>query len=331
MSTLKIGAKGSEVIMLQKRLKSAGHFPYSIDGDFGPQTERAVKAFQKSIGIKADGIVGPITTAKLETPKTKTSSKVASYTSTQKPLAQKCLELTATIETSKVPPHCFAAVSGNFDKMAVSYGALQWNFGQKSLQPILNHLIKNHETIVKSCFPFHYEKLVQLLNGPHEDLMTYFCDVQVSDKPEWEKWKTEFKNLGYTNECVEAQLKESSVKYRKALELCVTYNLKTERAVALMFDIIVQNGSIKESTKAQILEDFKKVTAEPEKLLIVAKRRTADSKPEWQKDVLSRKQTIAQGSGVIHGKKFDLESEFGIQNKEAEDLKSHYNSLSKSA
>lgn len=46
---------------LQTSLKSKGFYNGRIDGDFGPNTERAVKLFQKSKRIKADGIVGNTT------------------------------------------------------------------------------------------------------------------------------------------------------------------------------------------------------------------------------------------------------------------------------
>jgi peptidoglycan L-alanyl-D-glutamate endopeptidase CwlK len=65
MSALRRGASGREVIALQKQLRARGFNPGVIDGDFGPGTEAAVLAFQKSEGLLADGVVGPRTAAAL--------------------------------------------------------------------------------------------------------------------------------------------------------------------------------------------------------------------------------------------------------------------------
>ncbi len=55
MSILKKGLKGAPVKRLQERLG------VTADGDFGPGTERALRAFQGANGLAVDGIAGPDT------------------------------------------------------------------------------------------------------------------------------------------------------------------------------------------------------------------------------------------------------------------------------
>jgi hypothetical protein len=61
MAVLREGSAGSEVAKLQAQLHDLGFNPGPIDGRFGPATEAAVLAFQKSAGLLADGIAGPRT------------------------------------------------------------------------------------------------------------------------------------------------------------------------------------------------------------------------------------------------------------------------------
>lgn len=57
------GRKATEDI--QKKLSRLGYSPGPIDGIFGRRTEKAVKAFQHNEDLEVDGIVGPITTQRL--------------------------------------------------------------------------------------------------------------------------------------------------------------------------------------------------------------------------------------------------------------------------
>ena len=57
----KVGSRGDEVRRIQNKLKSLGFFNGSVDGIYGSKTQSAVKRFQKSVGITADGIAGPKT------------------------------------------------------------------------------------------------------------------------------------------------------------------------------------------------------------------------------------------------------------------------------
>ena len=54
----KLGSSGEEVKNIQKKLSSLGFYGGSVDGIYGNNTKSAVKAFQKSCGITADGICG---------------------------------------------------------------------------------------------------------------------------------------------------------------------------------------------------------------------------------------------------------------------------------
>ena len=65
MPTLKKGSSGPKVKNLQQRLKELGFDPHGIDGKFGLGTQTAVLAFQKANGLDPDGMVGPKTTAAL--------------------------------------------------------------------------------------------------------------------------------------------------------------------------------------------------------------------------------------------------------------------------
>lgn len=59
------GASGPEVAELQQRLQSLGYYHGNIGGNFGPQTDAAVRAFQRDRGLTVDGWAGPQTMAAL--------------------------------------------------------------------------------------------------------------------------------------------------------------------------------------------------------------------------------------------------------------------------
>jgi hypothetical protein len=67
MNILWKGATGPMVKALQKSLakQTLPTGPVEIDGVFGPRTEITVKAFQKAMGLPADGVAGPATLARL--------------------------------------------------------------------------------------------------------------------------------------------------------------------------------------------------------------------------------------------------------------------------
>ena len=66
-STLRKGAKGDLVVRMQELLIKAGESlpKFGSDGDFGNETLKAVKSFQKKHNLTVDGIVGKMTWTEL--------------------------------------------------------------------------------------------------------------------------------------------------------------------------------------------------------------------------------------------------------------------------
>ena len=64
---MKLGASGDKVKEIQQWLTDYGYYSGNIDGDFGTDTEKAVKAFQEESGLIVDGIVGNDTEKAMDT------------------------------------------------------------------------------------------------------------------------------------------------------------------------------------------------------------------------------------------------------------------------
>ncbi|MDO5143642.1 MAG: peptidoglycan-binding protein [bacterium] len=108
--SLKLGATGTDVMALQRRLQELGYYSGKIDGDFGAETELAVKAFQRVNGLTVDGKVGVNTLSRINsssalaataTPAPKASLKLGSTGAEVRTLQRRLQELgyyTGTID-----------------------------------------------------------------------------------------------------------------------------------------------------------------------------------------------------------------------------------------
>lgn len=107
---LKKGSRGAAVKTLQTALKEQGYYSGKIDGVFGKGTVKAVKAFQRKNGLKADGIAGPLTLEKLYSgSSTKTDSEEASP---QSPAEEQTVQETQAEPQSSIPGEALSFLNG---------------------------------------------------------------------------------------------------------------------------------------------------------------------------------------------------------------------------
>ena len=64
---MKLGASGDKVKQIQQWLTDYGYYSGNIDGDFGANTDKAIRDFQTESGLIVDGVVGNDTTKAMET------------------------------------------------------------------------------------------------------------------------------------------------------------------------------------------------------------------------------------------------------------------------
>lgn len=302
--TLRSGMSGDYVKAVQDFLKDLKLYNGPIDSLFGGGLESAVKNYQKRENLSPTGLVDGITWAQMFPGQPAPVSSLANAS-----LLERCLALTGTFETSKYPPDSFLGLSGDFDGMGISFGVCQWNIGQGTLQPLLRQMFDQHTELSQSIFHEHFDTVTALGSASLTDQLAFTRSIQVRGQVT-EPWKGMLLTLGRTSEFQGVQADHASRLYDKAIELCGAYGLISERAVALMFDIVTQNGSIDPIVRAAILADFTQVPDGPDnevaKMRIVANRRAEAAKKQFVDDVRTRKLAIANGTGVVHGLAYDL-------------------------
>jgi hypothetical protein len=272
------GSTGPEVRRIQDRFQELGHYRGPLDGIYGGGTESAVRAFQRDEEILVDGVVGPQTWDRLFD-----DDEIPAPAITDEPLAYRTLALTGSFETGAPLPDCFAGLSGDFDGQGISFGALQWNLGQGSLQPLLERMDRSHPEVMEEVFGEHRDELRTVLQASHEEQLQWARSVQDTRRDVLhEPWRGLFKTLGRREEFQDIQVEAAERLYDAAVDLAEGYDVESERAVALMFDIKVQNGSIPSPVRAQIERAFDRLpeeSGEEARLRVVANRRAEASNP----------------------------------------------------
>lgn len=125
-------------------------------------------------------------------------------------------------------------------------------------------------------------------------------------------WAAQLASLSLTAEYRSIQVEKAEKIHAKALEWMKTYGATELRSYLFLFDIAVQNGSIPASVKTKYTTWLKsnKGASEKTRMLKLLDYRAAIARPEYIADVKARKTAILNGTGTVHGMKFDYEKQF---------------------
>jgi hypothetical protein len=308
--TLCIGMSGAYVSSVQRLLARLSLYRGPIDSRYGGGTYAAVKNYQIAHHLTVTGMVDAAT---WETMFPGQPTPVSDFAN--RPLCDRCLALTGSFETSSYPPESFCGLAGDSDGMGLSFGVCQWNIGQGTLQPLLQRMFEQHAELAGSIFHENFDILAEMANAGISKQLVFARSIQ--DKFQLiEPWRGMLLTLGRTPEFQAIQSDAASGAFKAALELRGRFGLTSERAAALMFDIITQNGSIVPAAADAILESIQKPALgsdnEVSRMVLIANSVADASAPDHAADVRSRKLTIATGAGTVHGRPYDLEEMFAI-------------------
>lgn len=232
---------------------------------------------------------------------------------------EKCFALTGTFEGGG-----YSTLIGNFDGAGMSFGFLQWNFYSGTLQPLLKAMhAAGPETFKKACTVFvkTFDKEVDLSGDllrvcramTNAEAVAWISQRQDEGHRLLPHWTKLFKNLAAVPGFQAVQRQFAQTYWKLALNYMPKFGFKSERGLALLFDICVQAGSVTNGSLGRYAADPGSKGDEVARMAALARAVQFQDSRKWvQRDLLSRKMTIALGKGIVHGGSFNLETDFDI-------------------
>ena len=268
------------------------------------------------------------------------SGGLGSFTSSE----EKALRITNAFENttfySQKRDLDYGGLSGDFDGQGLSFGLLQWNIGTGSLQPLLKEFAQGYSQRFDTVFQTDAARLRQVLSLPRREQLAWARSINDYSKPRKprikEPWVGYFRQLAQEPTFRQIQLRHVRPRMNIAADYVRRLRLRSERALAFLFDIIVQHGGGwldsrhchgcgTQTRRARIeqhraeLERQVGTPSEKQLLQLIASVIAETIGPQWRQDVLRRRMTIVDGQGTVHGHRFDLAHDFGLTDKPLEE------------
>ncbi|MBJ6752715.1 hypothetical protein [Geomonas anaerohicana] len=200
----------------------------------------------------------------------------------------------------------YSALAGNSDGQGISFGLLQWNFGQMTLGPLLKKMLLKDPLSFEGCFGknMEYENLKTAISSNDKTAQLLWAK-RVSAKNQNE-FRSCFRKLAEVEVFKDIQNKEAIeqihplvmqvIKILRAMFPSAFHRIQVRTYVAL-YDLCVQQHSISK-VKTEILRQvrLKKATTQLEIMKIVVTERGRIARARYAADCISRRMAILTGS-----------------------------------
>ena len=125
-------------------------------------------------------------------------------------------------------------------------------------------------------------------------------------------WKKALKQISGDPAYVSLQIEAARYIHDRTHRYKHLLGWKQLRSYLFLFDIVVQNGSLREKHFNKFYEwiNQQNRATEEEQMLEMLEIRVVDSNPKWQKDVRIRKTAVIKGIGYVHGEDRNLPVEY---------------------
>jgi len=278
------GCRGGIVRSIQERLTAGGYYAGVIDGIYGGGTERGVSEFQRRSRLPVTSDMDDITWKALMSINLPT-------------VFERVLQLTAAFEN-----HGFGVVRGNWDGAWLTWGIMGFTLRSGEIGRILLGLEMLDPNLLGSAFGAGSAILRHILRASPAG-QEQWANVITDGATVREPWRSGFERLGNQPVVQALQLDVARSSYfLSAVRTAAVFRLRTERGLALAFDIHVQNGGIDAAARELILSRraANDPADEPSHRVIIANAVADSAKPEFRDDVRARKRAIAIGEGTVH-------------------------------
>jgi hypothetical protein len=218
-------------------------------------------------------------------------------------LFERCLQLTAAFEG-----HGFGLAKGNFDGAGITWGVIGFTLSNREIQVLLATAEVQSPGILARCMgPLAAQwQAVTVLALAQQIAWADAMSSGPSKQGLPAAWQQAFDKLGNEEVVKRIQMQRAYDRYFvPCAASAATLGLVSELGIALAFDVHVQNGGFKPDAFT-LAASLPAATPEHVRRQKLAACVAASARPQYQADVLSRKNTIATTQGVVHGASYQL-------------------------